>query len=184
LTEQSPTSTEPILITLGSNIAPRDHLTAAVRLLATHEHVRVRAASRVYESAAVDANGHENPAQEPFLNAALWIETALDPVALKFGVLRAVEAQLGRLRTEDKFAPRTTDLDIALYGDRIVDDREHGITLPDPDLLKRAHIALPVADLAPELRHPITGARLAEIAAALNHPGIRLADDLDLACAF
>ena len=172
-------SNGPILITLGSNIAPRDHLAAAVRVLSAHEHITVRAASRVYESAPIDAAGAVNLAQENFLNAALWIETDLAPVELKFGVLRAVEAQLGRVRTEDKFAPRPIDLDLALYGDLVLDDAAHGLTLPDPDLLTRAHVALPLADLAPDVVHPVIGQRLADIAASLEHPGIRPIDDLD-----
>ncbi|WP_162909439.1 2-amino-4-hydroxy-6-hydroxymethyldihydropteridine diphosphokinase [Aggregatilinea lenta] len=173
----------PIIILLGSNIAPRANLLAAVRLLAAHEHVTVRAASRVYQSAPVDAQGRIDPAQDPFLNAALCVETDLAPVELKFGVLRAVEAQLGRVRTEDKFAPRPIDLDIVLYGDLVLDDAENGITLPDPDLLRRAHVALPAADVAPDATHPVTGQRLAEIAASLSGTDLRLADDLDLACA-
>lgn len=177
-------SNGPILIMLGSNIAPRDHLAAAVRLLAAHEHVTVRGASRVYETTPVDAAGKANAAQDHFLNAALWIETELAPVDLKFGVLRAIEAQLGRVRAADKFAPRPIDLDLALYGDLVLDDAANGIALPDPDLLTRAHVALPLADLAPNFIHPVTGQRLAGIAASLGDgAGIRPRDDLDLACA-
>ncbi len=63
----------------------------------------------------------------------------------------------------DKFAPRPLDLDIALFGDRVINDPR--LTVPDPDILTRAHVALPLADLAPEWVHPSTGQTLAQIAA-------------------
>lgn len=155
--------TYPVLITLGSNIAPEINLPRAVALLRQNHHLVVRAASPVYESAAVNAAGEVNPAQALFLNAALWIDTDYyEPVALKFVVLRFLELCLGRERSADKYAPRPIDLDIALYADRV---QQGPVTLPDPDILTRAHVALPLADIAPAWVHPVTGQTLAEIAA-------------------
>jgi 2-amino-4-hydroxy-6-hydroxymethyldihydropteridine diphosphokinase len=169
----------PILIALGSNIAPERNLPAAVRLLA--ERVAVRAASHVFESAPLNAAGEVAPDQETFLNAAVRIETDLPPVELKYGVLRAVETALGRVRGADKFAARPIDLDLALYGSLVLEDLEAHITLPDPGILVHAHLALPLADLAPEFVHPLTGQALAAIAAPLAaQPGITLRRDIVL----
>lgn len=153
-----------VLITLGSNIEPEYNLRRVITILKQNHHLIVRAASPVYESAAINAAGEVNPAQANFLNAAILITTDYyPPFSLKYNVLRFVEACLGRVRTADKFAPRPIDLDIALYGDLVCDDPR--VIIPDPDLVKRGHVALPLADLAPTRVHPVTGQTLAEIAA-------------------
>lgn len=157
--------TVPILITLGSNIDPERNLARAVDQLA--EHLTVRAVSLAYETAP--AAGSSGP---PFLNAAVWVDTELPPATLKFEVLRAIEAKLGRRRTADKNAPRTIDLDLALYGDRVIDDPTGGLVIPDPDILRWPHVALPLADLAPDFVHPVDGRTLGEIAAAVGRNGI------------
>jgi 2-amino-4-hydroxy-6-hydroxymethyldihydropteridine diphosphokinase len=157
-----------IFVTLGSNIEPEKNLPEAVRLLAAR--VRLTRASRVYRSAPVGSTG-----QPDFLNAALLVETDLPPYNLKFNALRDVETQLGRVRSDDKFAARTIDLDLALYGDLVLDDPQGGLSLPDPDILMRAHIALPLADLAPGFVHPVSGETLGGIAARLKDtPGIQV----------
>jgi 2-amino-4-hydroxy-6-hydroxymethyldihydropteridine diphosphokinase len=155
------TATAPILITLGSNIDPAVNLARAIALLAGR--LAVRAVSPVYETAP--AAGASGPA---FLNAAVLVDTDLPPAALKFEVLRAIEADLGRVRVADKNAPRTIDLDLALYGDRVIDDPAGGLVIPDPDILRWLHVALPLADLAPDFVHPVDGRTLGEIAAAMS----------------
>lgn len=184
MSEHEPTSAvhKPILITLGSNVEPETNLPRALRLLG--EHVRVVGVSRVYESAPVGADGNVNPDQPVFLNAAAEIETDLEPLPLKYDVLRAIEMEMGRVRSEDKFAPRPIDLDIALYGDLLLqlDTEETRLNLPDPNTLERAHIALPLADLAPDLMHPTSGQTLAAIAEAFDgYRTIRVREDLNLA---
>jgi 2-amino-4-hydroxy-6-hydroxymethyldihydropteridine diphosphokinase len=156
------------LITLGSNIAPEHNLPRAVAMLRQNYHLQVRALSRVYESAPISATGTVAPDQPPFLNAAALLESDgyYGPLALKFHVLRFIELLLGRRRSADKFAPRPIDLDLALYGDCVMSTPH--LTLPDPDILTRAHVAVPLADVAPDWRHPLTGQRLAEIAAVLT----------------
>jgi 2-amino-4-hydroxy-6-hydroxymethyldihydropteridine diphosphokinase len=159
--------TEQVFITLGSNINPEANLPEAVRRLAGR--VTVRAASHVYQSAPLDAAGRPVADQGYFLNAAVLIETDQLPAALKFDVLRPIEAAMGRARTADKYAPRPIDLDIALYGRRVFDD----LAIPDPEIATRAHVALPLSDLAPGYIHPLTGQTLAAIAQALaGSPGI------------
>lgn len=146
-----------MLISLGSNIEPTVNLPLAIRTLA--DRFRVVRVSRIYQADPVGA-----PAAPVFLNAAVAIETDLAPAELKFGHLRPVEAELGRVRTSDPNAPRTIDLDIALVGELVLADPRAGIEIPDPEILTRAHVALPLADLAPDAVHPVTGETLSEIA--------------------
>ncbi|NLX09503.1 MAG: 2-amino-4-hydroxy-6-hydroxymethyldihydropteridine diphosphokinase [Chloroflexi bacterium] len=167
-----------VFITLGSNIAPETNLPLAVQHLAGR--VALRAVSRVYQTAPIDAQGQIARDQGYFLNAAILAETDLSPADLK-RVLRAIEAELGRQRSADKFAPRPIDLDLALFDDLVLDDPASGLTLPDPDILKWAHIALPLADLAPEHPHPMTGETLRAIAARFEGtPGVTVRDDVRL----
>jgi 2-amino-4-hydroxy-6-hydroxymethyldihydropteridine diphosphokinase len=144
-----------VYLLLGSNVEPEKNLPAAVERLREHGLVAVSAA---YETAPV---GTDHPA--PFLNAAAVIETALPPDAVKREVCGGIERALGRVRDpEDKFAPRTIDVDIGLWGDAAA-----GVA-PDPDILSYAHAARPLADVAAELRHPLDGRRLGAIADGLE----------------
>jgi len=156
-------STEPTraYICLGSNIRPVENLPLAVERLA--ERLEVVATSRVYLSEAKGVAG-----LPPFLNAAVAVDARVGPVELKLEVLRPLEAELGRLRTDNPDEPRTIDLDLALFGDLVIEDRTVGLVLPEPDTLSCAHVALPLADLAPDLVHPTSGETLSEIAARLE----------------
>jgi 2-amino-4-hydroxy-6-hydroxymethyldihydropteridine diphosphokinase len=147
-----------VFVSLGSNIHPEHNLQAAVQRLASH--FRLHAVSPVYETAPVGKTDQPN-----FMNAAALIETDLDAAALK-PALQAIEQELGRVRTQDKNAPRTIDLDISLFDEQVLDVGPRHI--PDPDVLKYAHVAQPLADLAPQLRHPETGQTLEEIAHGLT----------------
>ena len=167
------------LVTLGSNIDPVANLQASVAQLRAHDAVVVVAVSPVYETAPVGTVD-----QASFLNAAVLIETSLPPDALKSGVLQPIEHTLGRVRTEDKDAARTIDLDIALFNHEVLDLASRHI--PDPDILKYPHVAVPLADVAPHYIHPETGQALAEIARdlmaahGLDSAGIARRDDLVL----
>jgi 7,8-dihydro-6-hydroxymethylpterin-pyrophosphokinase len=77
-----------------------------------------------------------------------------------------IEARLGRVRQQDKFAPRTIDLDLAILGDQIIETPE--FILPDPEILNRAHLAVPLAELDPTYVHPVTNELLSEIAERLR----------------
>jgi dihydroneopterin aldolase/2-amino-4-hydroxy-6-hydroxymethyldihydropteridine diphosphokinase len=147
-----------VLVSLGSNIEPEVNLPEAVRRLATRCHLL--AVSPVYETRPVGTRNQAN-----FLNAAVLIETDLTPVEFKSKVLQVIEDDLGRVRTGDKNAPRTIDLDISLFKDQVLETA--GRRIPDPEILKFSHIARPLAELAPQLRHPETGQSMAEIAESL-----------------
>jgi len=142
-----------VCLSLGSNIAPHKFLPRAVERL--RDFLEVTAVSRAWRSAAVGASGPD------FLNAAVLVCTRLSPSDLKIDVLRRVEAQLGRVRRADKFAPRTIDIDIIVYGDQVVDSA----------LWSQAYLALPVSELLPGLVDPQSGETLDHIARRLVAKG-------------
>lgn len=160
-----------VFISLGSNIDPERNLPEAVRRLAAR--CRLLAVSPVYETQPV---GTIN--QPRFLNAAAMIETELTAASLKRQLLQVIERELGRVRTEDKNAPRSIDLDISLFNDEVLLLGHRRI--PDPEILEFPHIARPLADLAPEYRHPETRQTLEEIAQSLPSGELVLRPDLDL----
>jgi len=158
-------------LSLGSNLNKESNLRQAVRLLAAHG--RLVAVSAVFETAPVG-----NPDDPAFFNAAVALETTLSPVELKQQVLAGIEQRLGRQRSADPNAPRTIDVDISLFDDAILDRGKRHI--PDPEIVRFPHIAVPLADLTPDYRHPETGETLAQIAArvtaAAGQPLLRRAD--------
>jgi 2-amino-4-hydroxy-6-hydroxymethyldihydropteridine diphosphokinase len=161
-------------IALGSNINPEYNMREAVQRLAEPSaRCRLLAVSPVYETAPVGKTDQPN-----FLNAAALIETDLTAAELKTQVLQIIERELGRVRTEDKNAPRTIDLDIALFDDQVLDVGSRHI--PDPDISKYPHIAVPLADLAPQQLHPETGRTLLEIAQGLPVSGLMRRPDVVL----
>ena len=114
-------------ISLGSNIDSEHNMREAVRRLSLRCHLL--AVSPVYETAPVGRTDQSN-----FLNAAALIETELTAVELKTNVLQVIEGELGRVRTADRNAPRTIDLDISLFNEEVFDLGQRHI--PDPDILK------------------------------------------------
>jgi 2-amino-4-hydroxy-6-hydroxymethyldihydropteridine diphosphokinase len=102
-------------------------------------------------------------AQPDFLNAAVLLSVREEPAKLRT-LLREIEISLGRVRTEDKYASRTIDLDLVLLGDRV----DPKFPLPDPDILTREHLAVPIAELDPDFCHPITREALGAIASRLR----------------
>ena len=155
--------TEParttVFVTLGSNIEPHVNLDRALAELS--RELEVEAVSGAWESEPYGA-----PGTPRFLNAAVRMVCEQSPRSLK-RQLRRIEARLGRRRGSDRNAPRTIDLDIALYGDLVIDEPAGGLRIPDPEIVSRAYLALPLAQVGPRVPHPQTGETLAEIAARL-----------------
>jgi 2-amino-4-hydroxy-6-hydroxymethyldihydropteridine diphosphokinase len=164
-------ATNRVYIAIGSNIEPERNLRAAIRLLASQ--CSLLAVSRVYETKPVGKTD-----QPDFLNAAALIETELDVRDFKIQVLLEIEQALGRERTDDKNAPRTIDLDITLFNDQVLDTGHRHI--PDPDLLRYPHIAVPIADLSPGYVHPESGQTLHEIAERMSTSGLVPRPDVEL----
>lgn len=135
-----------VWVSLGSNQERDASLRLAVRQLRqAYGELRL---SPIYECAAVGFAG------EPFLNLVAGFATSEDVAAVR-GRLRAIEDAAGRVRGPEKFAPRTLDLDLLTYGDAVgvVD----GFELPRSEILRAAFVLKPLADLAGEEIHPLTG---------------------------
>jgi 2-amino-4-hydroxy-6-hydroxymethyldihydropteridine diphosphokinase len=154
-----------IFIAVGSNIDPSKNIAAS--LLELQTHVQILAISNFYRTAAVD-----RPEQPDFLNGVIKIQTALDPRKLKFDILRKMEDQFGRVRSEDKYAARTIDLDIILYGTLLI--AEPGLCLPDPAIRTYSFVAVPLLELAPHLILPDSGTPLSKEPAAKLKSGLNL----------
>jgi 2-amino-4-hydroxy-6-hydroxymethyldihydropteridine diphosphokinase len=135
---------------LGSNINPEENIQRALRKL--EQIFPVEGVSAIWETPAVGSDGPN------FLNVAVVIYTSLDPQSLKERVLRPLEARLGRVRTADKFAPRTLDIDIVAWNDLIL----------DRDVWRYAHLAVPVAELLPCYQSDETGEYLEQAAVRLS----------------
>ena len=160
-------------LSLGSNIDAERNLPAAVRELGRFG--RVLRVSSVWQTSPVGA-----PDQPDYLNAALLLETGLTAEDLKNHGIAPVEALLGRVRGKDRNASRTIDIDIMLF------DSEHlrlgDRNIPDKEVLERPFVAIPLAEIAPDYIHPVTGESLAEIASRFNpsSSGMRLRSELIL----
>ena len=148
-----------VFVGAGSNIEPRKHLGAGLRALA--EHFGLLRLSPVYRNSAVGFEG------EDFLNLVIAFETEA-PVGEVAAVLAGIEADNGRTRGEAKFAPRSLDLDLLLYGDRVVD--EEGLEIPHPRMAERAFVVVPLLELDSGLVDPRTGEPYAEMDAATPSP--------------
>lgn len=143
-----------VYVSLGSNIEPERNIRAAVRALrAAFAPAPVRL-SPVYQSPAEGFDGDD------FYNlvAAFDTDASLEQVCER---LTAIESAQGRVRNGPRFGPRTLDLDVLLYGDLIRHDDRFDI--PRRDIRRYAHVLGPLAGLAPELRHPESGERIAEL---------------------
>lgn len=148
--------TNRAFVLLGSNINKEQNISQALAILKDLCHVD--SASHVYETIPVGLKSQPN-----FWNVAVLIETELDAASLRSGVLAEVEKRLKRVRTSDRNAPRTIDADLILFNEDILElDDDHHI--PDPDLNRFAHVAVPIADLAPDMVHPETGETLKKLA--------------------
>jgi 2-amino-4-hydroxy-6-hydroxymethyldihydropteridine diphosphokinase len=136
-------------IALGSNLDdPEEQVRRGIDALAALPATRLKRASSLYRSPPV---GYCD--QPDFINAVAQIATHLDPRAL-LDALLAIERRHGRVRSVPN-GPRTLDLDILLYGNRVI--REPGLTIPHPRMHERAFVIVPLAEIAPDERIPSVG---------------------------
>jgi len=141
-----------VYVGAGSNIEPEQHLHAALGELQRRFGPLSR--SSVYRTRAVGFDGDD------FLNLVVSFRTSL-PAAELVTELDRVEAAAGRRRRPERFAPRTLDLDLLMYADSVDDDP--GLKLPRDDILRYAFVLGPLAELEPDLVHPVTGATMREL---------------------
>jgi len=148
---------------VGSNIDPEANIISAARRLEDEMHLL--SVSTFYWTAPVSGVG-----QSRFLNGAFAVGTALAPLTLR-RTLREVEAEFGRVRSDDPHAARTLDLDILVYDDLVLEEGE--LRLPHPGIERYAFVAVPLLELAPGIVLPGRRTRLAE------HPVVRAGAGLD-----
>lgn len=141
-----------VYVGLGSNIERERNLRAAVRAL--REHFGSLILSPVYESRPIGFEG------ENFYNLVATVDTAETPETV-VAVLHAIEQHLGRRRGATRYLSRTIDLDLLLYDNLVREDP--GLWLPRSEILEYACVLRPLADLAPQRRHPQTGETYAEM---------------------
>lgn len=146
-----------VYLSIGSNIEPEKHLPLAVQRL--RQLLHVVAVGSTWQTPPYGTSGQD------FYNSATHVMTEFKPEDLKMKVLRPLESELGRVRTSDKYAPRTIDLDIVIYNVQVLESR----------LWNLPFLAIPMADLLPGLVNPSTGQTLAQIASEMlaNYPVFR-----------
>ncbi len=153
-----------VYLSVGSNLGDRErNLRDALDLLAG-PRLRVVRVSSFYETEPLEVRD-----QPWFLNAVAEVETDLFPKQL-LARIQKVEQQLGRKRTAPK-GPRTIDIDILLYGSAVIDAEE--LQVPHPRLAERRFVLEPLAELAPDLRHPVSHRTVTEMLRAVAGQQVR-----------
>lgn len=153
-----------VFVGLGSNVEPESHIRSALDRL--RDRFGPLTVSPVYRNPAVGFDGDD------FLNLVVGFDTdrSVGDVAL---ALAEIEAEHGRARDDAKFAPRTLDLDLLVYGDIVSGAGERPV-LPREEILDRAFVLKPLADIYPEGLHPAAGASFRELWTRFPKDGIEL----------
>jgi len=176
---QPPPAAHPACVALGANLGDRDAaLRAALDALDATPGVRVERVSAFHETEAVTLDDDPQP---PYRNAAALLSSTLPPEALLERLLE-IERDLGRRRDgEPRWAARTIDLDLLLYADEIVE--RPGLRVPHPRMHERRFVLAPLAEIAPDWRHPARKRTVRRMLADLDAPARRRPPALAVLCA-
>jgi 2-amino-4-hydroxy-6-hydroxymethyldihydropteridine diphosphokinase len=156
----------PAFIGLGANLGdPETQVRRAIAALGNLPRTRLLAASSLYRSAPVGVG-----TQPDFINAVAEVETTLSARELLEALLTA-ETRFGRERPSPG-APRTLDLDLLLYGDRVIE--EPGLVVPHPRMHERAFVLMPLAEIAAEISIPRKGSLKTLLAACRNQKVLKI----------
>ena len=147
-------------IGIGSNLGEREQaIRAALDALAALPDTTLTRSSSLYDTEPVGG-----PDQPDFLNAVAELDTDLAPRQLLWNLMR-IELRLGRVRTV-RWGPRTIDLDLLLAGELVIDEAD--LKVPHPELTRRSFVLVPLVELDPLLRHPVSGETLLQILSRLE----------------
>jgi 2-amino-4-hydroxy-6-hydroxymethyldihydropteridine diphosphokinase len=150
-------------LSLGSNEGDRlAYLRNAVKAISDTKELRITGLSPIYETEPVGVKPEYQ--DMPYLNAVVIVETFLTPDKLS-RIIHEIESRQGRIRTDDRFAPRTIDIDILYAGNTICEEPD--LTLPHPRWAQRRFVLQPLADLRPTLRIPGSTQTVAALLAAM-----------------
>lgn len=152
-------------IALGSNLG--DSLTtleAALEYLAQTPGITLLKASPWYQTSPL------GPTQPDYLNGCALLEVTLSPQAV-LATLEAIENQFGRVR-QQRWGPRTLDLDLLLYSDLVLETAD--LIIPHPRMAERAFVLVPLADIAPDLTDPCSGLTISQLLDQVDKTGVEL----------
>jgi 2-amino-4-hydroxy-6-hydroxymethyldihydropteridine diphosphokinase len=155
-----------VYLSLGSNLGDREAALRDAVAALDPAGIRVLRVSSIYETEPVDVRD-----QPWFLNLVVEAETDLFPKQV-LARTQAIEQQMGRKRGRPK-GPRTIDIDILLYGASVIGTAE--LSVPHPRMGERRFVLEPLAELEPDLRHPVTRLSVREMLAAVGDQGVRKA---------
>ncbi|MBC8203851.1 MAG: 2-amino-4-hydroxy-6-hydroxymethyldihydropteridine diphosphokinase [Planctomycetes bacterium] len=147
--------TEGVFIALGSNVGDREqNARHAIAMLGDEPEISIIQQSKMIETQPV------GPIEQGlFINVVIEITTTLSPSAL-LAICLVIEEKLGRVRAE-RWGPRTIDLDIILFGSKVL--KEPHLTIPHPELLKRSFVLCPLLGIAPDVVHPVFRQQISDL---------------------
>ncbi len=153
-------------IAIGSNLSdPVAQAQKAIEALRHHPHITLIACSSLYSSTPM------GPQDQPdYINAVAEIQTQLSPLEL-LDCTQAIELEQGRVRKEERWGPRSLDLDIVLYGDQVIDNER--LTVPHYGMKVREFVVYPLYEIAPNLSLP-DGTELKSLVDTVDHNGLSI----------